>query len=599
MLKGKINLFFIGIAVMAMMVLFTQHSPAESANMAKTTPATPEKPLMIEATIQKIDTANKVITITKTKDLREKIIYKDKTPYLIMSTSETKAGKLADLKANDKIIIFVGYHPTRSEYYLAGLIISVNKTTPTVAIKPKQKTVAPPAAKVAGVKISAKKPIVKVAAKTITPKPAAITPRTATVPTPKIEPTPTVNTTATTPLPPVPIIAPAPTATPTTTPTPILETPQTSFCSPLPAPTGAVVTVSNWKELRTAVKNANENNGNVTIFLNDGEYLAEHFLFIYASNVAVRGKSGDRNKVIIKSPKMKGGASHIFGVIGDNVTIADMGIGQVANHIIQVFGEKDADNLLVHNVRFFDAYEQLLKVSTDNKHKEIKPENGIIECSLFEYTAGTGPQWYIGGVDAHNAHNWIVRDNIFRNIISPTSNWAEHAIHFWNDSAGTLVERNIIINSDRGIGFGLGDAKHTGGIIRNNMIYHNSSKGDVGIGLENANGVKVYNNTIFFEHNYPHAIEYRFAGTSAEIYNNLTNKKIQKREGNPVGDLQNNFTNALAGWFINPAAGNLRLTEKRDEVVDQGKTIENVKTDIDGQTRPQDNAYDVGADEWK
>lgn len=596
MLKNKTKYLLLAASIIVVFFVFNNHEPVNSNASAQIQPSSvPIKPDTIESVIKKIDTTNKVITIAKIKNKREKIIYRNNTPVLIVSASSAKLAKISDLKINDKITIFIGLHPTRSEYYLAGLIIRVDApvkttkktiTTKVVATKTPSPTIKKTITKTTS-KTTASKPTVKL----LTTPIATSTPPTA--PAPKSTSTAFVSTTA-----------PTPTTTTSTQPTPTPTPPAplvlaSSACAPLPAPTGATVIVSNWQELKTAVKNANENNGNVTILLNDGEYLAEHFLFIYAPNVAIRGKSGDRDKVTIKSPKMKGGASHIFGVIGDNITIADMSIGQVANHVIQVFGEKDADNLLVHNVRFFDSYEQLLKVSVDNKHKEIKPENGVVECSLFEYTAGVGPQWYIGGIDAHNAQNWIVRDNVFRNIISPTSDWAEHAIHFWNDSAGTFVDRNIIINSDRGIGFGLGEAKHTGGIIRNNMIYHNAKKGDVGIGLENASGAKVYNNTIFFEHNYPNAIEYRFAGTSAEIYNNLTNKKIQKREGNPVGDLQNNFTDALAQWFVNPSAGNLRLAQKREELVERGKAIDSVKTDIDGQNRPQGSGYDIGADEWK
>lgn len=43
---------------------------------------------------------------------------------------------------------------------------------------------------------------------------------------------------------------------------------------------------------------------------------------------------------------------------------------------------------------------------------------------------------------------WLSSNNIM--IRSPDSTLAEHAIHFWSDSEDSIVERNTIINCDRG-----------------------------------------------------------------------------------------------------------------------------------------------------
>ena len=118
------------------------------------------------------------------------------------------------------------------------------------------------------------------------------------------------------------------------------------------------------------------------------------------------------------------------------------------------------------------------------------------------------------------------------------------------------MQRNHIIDCDRGIGFGLGSSGHSGGIIRNNMIYHGEDHGvsDVGIGLESASGAQVYNNTIFHEHSYQNAIEYRFAeSNNLIIVNNLTNRAITSREGGDDVVISNNVTSAVTGWFIDAA----------------------------------------------
>ena len=225
--------------------------------------------------------------------------------------------------------------------------------------------------------------------------------------------------------------------------------------------------------------------------LEDGTYeLTSNLLYIGTNmtNLTLRSASGNRDAVIIRGQGMTGGVSHIFNVAASNFTVADMTIGWVANHPIQIHAETNADNCLIQNVRFVDANEQLLKVS--GGFTLLASDNGVVQCCLFEFTAGVANQWYTGGIDAHRAFNWIVRNNTFKHIRSPDAGLAEHAIHFWIDSEGTIVENNQIINCDRGIGFGLGGRGHTGGIIRNNMVH---TSRDVGIGLESASNAKVYN----------------------------------------------------------------------------------------------------------
>ncbi|MEJ2627615.1 MAG: T9SS type A sorting domain-containing protein, partial [bacterium] len=353
---------------------------------------------------------------------------------------------------------------------------------------------------------------------------------------------------------------------------------------------GNLDTVSTVEELKSAINKANVN-GNMTILLENGEYeiaSSSWYPYITANNIMFKSLSGIRDSVLVKGSGMEitSGTENVFHLVGNSIIIADITVGECGNHGICLEG----DSALIHNVKIQNTYEQMIKGVDAGDGADF----GIIEYCFFEYTACFGPHYYIGGIDIHEGNNWIVRDNEFYNIKSPDSGLAEHAIHFWNNSADIVIERNKIVNCDRGIGFGLGSSGCQGGIIRNNMVYTSE---DVGIGLESSPGTQVFNNSVYTEY-YPNSIEFRFLKTTGvQIYNNITNRSITSRNGGKA-DVQSNITNSDFSWFVNPFAGDLHLSSAISDIVDQGIALTEVRVDFDKDERPQGTAYDIGADEY-
>lgn len=370
-----------------------------------------------------------------------------------------------------------------------------------------------------------------------------------------------------------------------------------NIVTPCTTTIGTEILVTSESEFANAISTVNSSGGNMTILIADGTYQVAStasYPYITASNLVIRSQSGNRDAVILTGGGMQDVApstENILSLNGDNVTIADLTLRDCGNHAIAM---NSSENHLVHNVRIQNTYEQMIKgTSADGG-----ADNCRVQCTLFEYTAGVGPQFYIGGIDVHQGDNWIVNDNAFYNIASPSGSLAEHAVHFWNSSSNNTVERNLIVNCDRGVGFGLGSSPSEGGMIRNNMIYNDGSHlfDDVGIGLETSPNTKVYNNTIMIE--YPRAIEYRFPETSnVDIVNNLTNKDITSRN-NGSGNIANNLTTAQSSWFVDLSSGDLRLNSAQSEVVNQGLDLGTaLQDDIDQTARPA-GALDIGAHEF-
>ena len=368
---------------------------------------------------------------------------------------------------------------------------------------------------------------------------------------------------------------------------------------------GAEIVVNTVAQLVSAVNNT-QSGGDRTILIADGTYLLNgNYLRLAVDNITVRSQSGKRDRVILDGNYQ---TAEIFQVVASGATIADLTLKRAYDHPIHVMATStdNVENTLISNVHIIDPGQQAIKINPNSGRTHFV-NNGRITGCLIELTeSGRARVWerngscYTGGVDAHQADDWIIEDNEIQGFWC-AGGLSEHGIHFWSDSSGTLVQRNLIIDCDRGIGFGLGSSGHSGGIIRNNMIYHGENHGvsDVGIGLESASDAQVYNNTIFHEHGYPNGIEYRFAASNnLTIVNNLTNRAITSRNGGTATLISNNVNNAAADWFTDAANGDLHLRSERSGVTDAALAVSGLIDDFDKQSRPQGTGPDIGADEY-
>jgi hypothetical protein len=400
-------------------------------------------------------------------------------------------------------------------------------------------------------------------------------------------------------------------------------TAQSNQCPPLPPPAGNVVTVSSVAELQDAVSNLTPD---TTILITDGAYdLHGIYLWINVPDVTIRSASGNREAVVIDGNYE---TAEIVTVAASNVTIADLTLQRASTHPIHVVSTNSGatNNTLIYNVHIIDPGQQAIKINPHEARTHFT-DNGVIACSHIELTDTGRPyiqNCYTGGVDAHQAQGWTIRDNLIEGFWCE-SELSEHGIHFWRGCRDTVVERNKLRDNARGIGFGLatsGEARtypdnpcpgagggyvgHYDGVIRNNFISVSRSAlfssvfgFDCGICLWQACGGQVLHNTVASTQAPFSSIEWRFPNTDAEITNNLVSHNLMQRDG-ATASLAGNQEGASLSLFVDGTGGDLHLTESASWAIDQGVSIAAglCDDDFDGDARPIGPAPDVGADEY-
>jgi hypothetical protein len=362
---------------------------------------------------------------------------------------------------------------------------------------------------------------------------------------------------------------------------------------PLPAASYRALRVEDAAGLKQALESDPRE---VTILVADGVYtLSEPVSMRKGKNVILRGASGDPGKAVLKGRGFYAGKpGDDLLRVGDveNLTIAYLTFADCRSYGIKVEAENFPRNVHVYGCHFRDIGIRMIKGSTS---KEGKAVGGSIRFCRFENTQIPPADWlfdgdYITAIDMMALENWTISDNFFRNI-KGRKGGARGAIFIWVRSRNVTVERNAILDCDRGISFGnpSGSTNYLPGqehirdsIIRNNIIVPGP---DAGIELWWAEDIQVFSNTIW-----------RRDAAGAGMRGGMENWKIKRidvannlvRGANMLdGDvtLRNNLFGDLSGHELVLIDGVFQLRGIVPEAIDRGLSLKDVPDDCRGQAR--------------
>jgi hypothetical protein len=376
---------------------------------------------------------------------------------------------------------------------------------------------------------------------------------------------------------------------------------------PLPAPRGEAIRAATVDELLAAVERVGPGGA---ILLADGQYRLPHPVVLQGKkDIAIRGASGDPAKVALFGRGWESGdkGDDILRVARcEGVTIADLTFADCRSYGIKVEAENAPRDVHIYNCRFRDIGVRAIKGSA-GRDPAVRAVKGSVRYCRFENTKVPPADWLFGGdylaaIDMMALEDWTFSDNVFRNIRGRNGG-GRAAIFLWVRSRRVVVERNLIVNCDRGVAFGnpgTSTAEVPGeplvyvadGIIRNNFI---AGGADCGIELWYAQGVKVQHNTIWRpDRNWSRGIRVGTGTSRVEIVNNLVHGEIRLDGGQ--ADLSRNLAGRLDGYFADPASGNLALTPAAAGAIDRAAPLPDVPDDI--RRRPRGERPDLGAWEF-
>ncbi|MEM9860227.1 MAG: right-handed parallel beta-helix repeat-containing protein [Myxococcota bacterium] len=233
----------------------------------------------------------------------------------------------------------------------------------------------------------------------------------------------------------------------------------------------------------------------------------------------------------------------------------------------------------------------------------------LVEANNFYNTAPRQTASPVTPIDVVGGRRFIIRANYIHDFEKAMGNTVSYAAFLKGNGRDGLIERNLVVCSDRfeggarrGLSFGGGgtgdafcegmncDVEHTNGIMRNNIVV---SCSNVGIYINACDGCEVGHNTVFDTL----GIDLQFEATVTEVYSNLYSGTLRDRNGS-TSIRRNNVELSVAnfeGAFGDPSALDFSLLDG-SRFVDQGPIEASVTDDYCGAER--DSEPDIGAVEY-
>jgi hypothetical protein len=373
---------------------------------------------------------------------------------------------------------------------------------------------------------------------------------------------------------------------------------------PLPPPNGSVIHVSTADELVAAIERV-EPGG--TIMVADGLYRVPRILVLRDKRgVTLRSVTGDADRVVLTGGGWDagtGGSDLLHITRSSGITIAQLTFAEARTYGIKIEAETAPREIHIYDCRFRNIGVRAIKGSA-SQDPEMRARVGSVRFCRFQNTKVPPAGWLFGGdyiaaIDMMALEDWVFSDNVFRDI-KGRNGGARAALFVWVRSRGVVVERNLFVDCDRGVAFGNpgvstaneGDQPPVyvaDGVIRNNFI---AGGPDCGIELWYSRGIRVHHNSIWRpRENWRRGIRVGTGTREVDIANNLVHGDILFEGG--TAELRGNLVGRLEAVFVDPAAGDLRLTDGAAEAVDQGQRLPDVPEDIG--RRARDMRPDLGA----
>ncbi|MDP7289459.1 MAG: GDSL-type esterase/lipase family protein [Phycisphaerae bacterium] len=370
----------------------------------------------------------------------------------------------------------------------------------------------------------------------------------------------------------------------------------------LPAPKGQVIKVSSVRQLFDATKNVRPGG---TIVMAPGRYNISRRVGITTDGVTLRGATGNRRDVVIDGDGI--GELVAFTKCSD-VTAADLTIQNAKWNGFKIDSETGVQRLRIYNCVIRNIWQRGVKgvIVPEKDRAKTQPRNCRVEYCLFyndrpkkfgDDEADAPKNFngnYVGGLDVMYAKGWTISDNVFVNIQGRTRE-GRGAIFLWHETEDCIVERNIIVDCDKGVSLGNSYMPKNRAvklharrcIVRNNFI----TRAPEGcIEAANTADCKIYNNTIHDPKNRMRRL-LRVLGQREGLVASGNIFSGPAPPGVPPGNLVKDLTSA----FADPKGGNLHLKKPLSEVVDRAPKLAEVSDDIDGAKRG--SKPDLGADE--